>query len=757
MKSQPRPGIFLFILTLLLASFSVQAQLNVNFSADKTTGCSPLTVSFTNKTTGASANAIYKWDLGNGNTSALANPAGVYTGVKSYTVTLTVQDGSQTASKTVTITVNPEPVVNFSASVVKGCIPMNTTFTPTIQAGSGNITSCYWDFGDGATQQSALGLAHTYTQAQKASVIVTATNNYGCYTTVSKKNYVTVLPALKAGFTAPDMVCRETDPVQFTDTSSGPGTLSYAWSFSDGSTATQQNPSHVFKTKGVYSATLTLTSSEGCVATKTVSNLNVATFKTDFDVPPFICTGSSIYFNNTSTPSNTNLMWVVNNSQFYNYYYSLPYSFYTPATYTIKLINNFGACKDSVEKQISVKQTPSSQGFIADIKNACGVPTDVEFKDTTPNAAKWEWNFDTYPNNVESYIQNPVKNYTQKSIYNVRLTVTTADGCQKYIPKTLDLRDPEVNIGFFNPDKPGVNARTCTNNRVGFSSYNFSGEEIVSYNWNFGDGGTSTDEKPIHVYTVAGTYTVTLTYTTKKGCTFVSKLTDFAIPPESKITGIFATATTVCGNAPITFTSNVTTQVNNWPYYYWYFGDGTSTGTQGAQPVTHQYFKDSAYTVTLIWMGGNGNCPDTMIKTGFIKVLPPVPVITAWENTCEGMRDTVTFRQSSVKAQSWTWDFGDGASQYLTTDEPAVKHIYANTGAYKVVLTTTNGQCSVRDSVVAYVVKKQKPLLTSGFTSVCNNSPLTFTVSNVEPNPYGGIKVYWLTEALYGDDSYAGG
>jgi hypothetical protein len=101
---------------------------------------------------------------------------------------------------------------------------------------------------------------------------------------------------LKAGFKAPDIVCRETDPVQFTDTSSGPGTLSYAWSFSDGGTATQQNPTHVFNTKGVYSATLTVTSSEGCVATQTLSNLKVATFKTDFDVPPLICTGSSIYF-----------------------------------------------------------------------------------------------------------------------------------------------------------------------------------------------------------------------------------------------------------------------------------------------------------------------------------------------------------------------------------------------------------------------------------------------------------------------------
>src|SRR5581483_11141774 len=152
MNANTPPGIRMVFLVLLLTTVTAQAQLNVNFTADKTGGCSPLTVSFTNKTTGASANAIYQWDMGNGNTSSLVNPAAVYTDEKSYTVTLTVQDGGQTASKTAVITVYQKPVVDFSASVVKGCNPVTVTFVANAQAGSGSIARYYWDFGDGTTQ-----------------------------------------------------------------------------------------------------------------------------------------------------------------------------------------------------------------------------------------------------------------------------------------------------------------------------------------------------------------------------------------------------------------------------------------------------------------------------------------------------------------------------------------------------------------------------------------------------------------------------
>ncbi len=71
---------FFFIsILLILKSISAFAQLKADSTADQENGYSPLTVKFTNTTIGASANAMYKWDLGNGATSNdTAKAAGTY-------------------------------------------------------------------------------------------------------------------------------------------------------------------------------------------------------------------------------------------------------------------------------------------------------------------------------------------------------------------------------------------------------------------------------------------------------------------------------------------------------------------------------------------------------------------------------------------------------------------------------------------------------------------------------------------------------
>lgn len=752
-----RAGILPSIMALLLAGFSVKAQLNVNFSADKTAGCSPLVVAFTNNTTGASSNAVYKWDLGNGNTSALANPSGVYTNERSYTVTLTVQDGSQTASKTVTITVHPKPVVDFTTSVVKGCSPVNAVFTPTVQPGSGNITSYYWDFGDGSTLKNNFNiLSHLYSQPQKATVVLTATNNYGCYSTISKKDVITIIPSLTAGFFADKtFICREADPVQFTDTCSGPGTLSYLWDFGDGNTSTQKDPLYTYNKKGIYTVKLTVNSSEGCTNSRTLTNyLNVGVYKSDFNVPSLICAGSHATFTNTSSPAPAGSTWYINNQQYSGNPQALNYYFSLSGDYTIKLVNTFGSCRDSVEKQVTVKPPPLTVGFLSDIKNMCGVPTDVAFKDTTVNAVKWDWRFDfDYSNNIGATIQAPVHNYTTKRIYRVKLTVTNANGCAKDVYKYVDVTGPEVNISYFNPDNPGQGIRDCIGKRIGFQA--FTNEEIVSWNWSFGDGAGSTDEKPVHAYNTSGKFQVTLSYTTKKGCTGVAILNnDLTINPQAKITDFTATPNPVCGNTPVTFSAAASVIPSTASLrYYWDFGDGSITGGLAASSITHQYFYDNTYNVTLM-VSGPGWCPDTLKKTNFIKVLPPVPKISAVKNTCDGLRNAVTFEQTSLKAQSWTWDFGDGTSTTLTTDQSSITHKYAGSGAYKVVLTTTNGACSVRDSAMAYVLLKPQPLLTASATEVCKNGPVTITISNLPSNPYANNEYnYWVHNIVYGDGS----
>ena len=115
------------------------AQLKPDFTMSNSGGCSPLSVIFKNTTSGASSSAVYSWNFGNGNRSSLKTPGAVFTEEKSYTITLTVTDSNKISSATQTITVYQKPVVDFSASLQKGCSPLSVTFT-------GNNTSGIKDY-----------------------------------------------------------------------------------------------------------------------------------------------------------------------------------------------------------------------------------------------------------------------------------------------------------------------------------------------------------------------------------------------------------------------------------------------------------------------------------------------------------------------------------------------------------------------------------------------------------------------------------
>src|SRR6478609_797999 len=81
------------------------AQPVANFTANKTSGCSPLTVQFTSTSTGSPTS--YEWNLGNSNSSTLQDPSATYVNPGTYTVSLKVTNaaGNNTKTQTAYITV----------------------------------------------------------------------------------------------------------------------------------------------------------------------------------------------------------------------------------------------------------------------------------------------------------------------------------------------------------------------------------------------------------------------------------------------------------------------------------------------------------------------------------------------------------------------------------------------------------------------------------------------------------------------------
>ncbi len=729
--------ILILLLLAIIGSMKGNAQLSADFAISKTAGCAPLTVSFTNKTTGAGASASFQWDLGNGNSSTEKDPAAIYTEEKSYTVTLKVTEGDKTSVKTQTVTVYKRPVINFSTDVAKGCAPLSVKFSASVQPGDGIVQSYFWDYGDGYTERSTNPSAqHSFSFAQQASVSLTVINSVGCQTTLVKDSLVEVLPVLEASFSANQtFLCRITDAVSFTNNSKGPGTLSYAWTFGDGSTSTAKEPSHIFNTKGTYDVSLQVKSSEGCTNTKTMTGyLNVANYQSEIIAPDLFCTGKELKFMNRSTPEPSMTQWNIpeySDGWSYQGPQSVFYYINNPGNYKLRMINTFGGCKDTVYKDFTVKKTPQLNGWIAERASPCATPVDVQFKDTTRDAVKWSWNFFCNYNcpTPDATIKEPIKKFDFASTYNVMLTVTNAEGCSNTWYQYLDLRQPNIMIDLLYSTGLNNYRYGCLGLTLGFKANR--PDLIASYKWVFSDdNSSSTDAEVRHVFNKAGIHRVTLNYVLNNGCTGTVTYDDIRVRAKPKFDFTSVSGTEICGNTPVQF-SATGAEYQDW---YWDFGDGRQEYHYGwnSNGTTHKYEQEGTYTITL--SGQIENCFDTIQKVAYIHVSPPFPKISGYTNTCEGTRGLVVFSETSKQTSSWSWDFGDGNTASYSSYKDTIQHTYTKTGTYKAVLTTVNGGCSVKDSMMVQVLLKQSPQISAANTNVCSYDGMTITLDNLERN-----------------------
>lgn len=719
---------------LLLAASTIKAQINADFSISVPQGCAPLKTSFNDQSTGISSSAIYLWDFGNGNSSSLKNPSAVFYAEGTYTVKLSVKDGNQTSVKTKTVTVFKKPPPDFTFSTVKGCSPLQVTFNSTSSPGDGSISSYFWDFGDGTTAQtSSLSYVHTYQQEQKATVSLTVTNQYGCVNTVTKANIIDVLPSLISDFSVDQTVlCRITDEVKFTNKSQGPGILSYLWDFGDGNTSTQKDPKHIYNQKGIYSIKLTVTSSEGCTSVKTLQNhVNVASYKSDFSTSSSeICTGNVISFTMLSNPVPTQTTWYMGDGTTHNYNFTFGHFYNIAGDYNVKLVNTFGNnCVDSVIKTIKVKQTPTVSNFIDTIVGNCGAPAQVKLRDTTAGAVAWEWWFN-YGTNVSQFLgntQSVTATVTSNGSPEVALIITNNQGCKAYYYRRLNIYAPNVNLIYTYSSAGGNYSEACDSVTMKFKA--ITQENIVSYKWYINTTVLSTDPEFQYTFMGQGNYGVRLEYVTDKGCTGTAYFTGIRVYEKKQNDFTSVSGTKICGNSIVNFRS---TPADNNVNQYWYI-NGQYVGSSYYNSFQYQFQTAGKYTIMMLTY--YGRCVDTVIKTDYIEVVPPFAKIDRFIPTCDGDRKTIRFLDGSRSVQSWSWNFGDGNTQTYTTPVTEIQHRYAASGYYKVVLSVSNGTCTVKDSTYVTVYAKQSPTLGTVNPSICPDQPLNITLSNIDPFP----------------------
>jgi gliding motility-associated-like protein len=717
--------IFNTLFTLLLV-INVYAQTPVaDFSGSVVSGCAPLGVSFKDLSSGDPK--YWDWDFGNGQLSNLQNPGITFSQPGTYTVKLVVRNssGANGITKEAYITVFPSPVVSFAANITTACLPAAIDFTGNATTAEGTISGYQWNFGDGATSIDQ-NPEHSYTDPGYYNVYLQATSSNGCVGVRGASRYIRVVSGIVSDFTSPPPAqCKAPFTMTFNNESSGPGTLSYQWDFGNGDFSNDKNPTINFNSSGNYNVKLTTKSSFGCESTVD-SLISITTFATTFTIPDSACTNQQINFQNGSASGAATVWNFGDGTQTSEFSPIKSYPF--PNSYTVKLINRFQDCTDSLTKVIKIVKP--TVNFTSPNNTGCGAPLTVSFQDLTPNTTSWQWDFG---DGSTANTQNPTHEYLIPGKYSVTLTVTTSTGCDASLTKTnfVNITPPTISI----TNLPGSICLGLSVSPVATAS---SPDGIASYIWDFGDGtvipGTLT---PTHTYTAAGIYPITFTVTSGGGCVQpVTSLIKVGTQPSA--VDFTAVNPSTCVSDSVNFTP-VTPDANEW---LWYFGDGDTSSQQFPR---HIYQDTGKLSVTLI-ASNNGCSANPVTKPDFINKVSPVAKFGV-QVDCNNRLGVIFSDSSIVKNDtnnSYQWDFGDGRT---SSDASPGLHSYAQPGNYNVKLTVKeDGGCESIKIIKVYL----DPIdgsFTATKAKLCLNEKLTLTALEDSVNV---ISYHWTI----GDSSF---
>ena len=186
----------------VINTIDIHASPMALFTPSVTSGCVPLTVSFDNSSLN---NDSSNWSFGYGFNSTIESPHYTYNIPGTYYVGLYTENvlGCSSILDSIQIQVNPVPAINFEFDTSNHCFPAEIQFT-NLSTDTGN-TSFFWNFYNGIISQEVSPTV-TFTDAGEYSVMLVATNQYNCTSSLSKSNYVklndTTPPNPNAVFTA---------------------------------------------------------------------------------------------------------------------------------------------------------------------------------------------------------------------------------------------------------------------------------------------------------------------------------------------------------------------------------------------------------------------------------------------------------------------------------------------------------------------------------------------------------------------------
>lgn len=685
----------LFFSVFLVVPFGLFAQApKASFTQDKTQGCLPLIVNFTQTATGNITD--YYWDFGNGNTSILQSPGAVFAKAGVYDVKLVVTDNlgkKDSITVTTAVTVFDNPKAAYTGAPTGICEGQKVKFTDNSTFTTNPIKSWSWNFGDGK-QSSQPSPENTYSTSGTYAVSLIVEDTKGCKDVLNQTNYISVGKAPTAQFFS-DISggCITPLTVKFTDnsqTSTG-RTYSYRWYFGDGDSSTQQNPQHTYKASGKYDVTLVLNDGKGCTASLLRSEyISIGKTVANFDANvKYGCDPLTVNFENKSSnvPVNAHVVWYFGNGDSaVGLYPSYTYAVAGEYDVTLKITSPDG-CNDTITKSkfIKVNNAPVID-FSTKDSIICKAPAYANFISNTPGAIKWEWNFGDSSSSAQ---KNPIKEYKAEGVYTVSLSATFPNGCVVTKTKPSYIKNQTQRAYFNTTDTFG-----CAPLFVGFNDLSQSWFGIKNWDWDFGDGTKSTLQNPIKTYTQYGKYAPNLTITDSAGCKATYQFDSIAVGIKVKPDFVANPRVGCKQNMDTVIFTNLTgANINKVDSFLWVAE--ISKYTRGNSPAVFDYtgyqLKNNPDSIDAKLIAISNGCYDTIEKKRYIVLLPPDVKISYAVDNCK--LDTIKFTNNSLGVDSlFRWDL-DGIPE---SDTNSFKRFLAP-GIHKLIAEGYNKVTGCKD------------------------------------------------------------
>ncbi len=700
--------------TIVDVDVKIFERVEADFSLNQAYGCSPLEVEITDESVGADTTQ-YRWEYGDGSsinydydsvhTHTYINNTDTTQQYRLYLLVKNEDDCVDTLGRTITV----EPWLNAEtepAPDTSGCNPLPVQFRNNTTGGNMDSTTYHWEFGDNNSSNDSIP-SHTFENSSgddtTYTTVMTAESKFGCL--AHDTTNITVHSYIKANFTLDST--EACSPVTIhPDAKNYPGISEYTWYLEGidtisnaGSDPGKPGPFNYVNHSGspdTLEIKLVVANTGGCqdsMSRQVVVHPEVRANLSPMDTSA--CNPMKVEYTNLSSYIDTNdatnftYEWDFgdgNNSEQTNPSHTFINPTSSDTTYNVSLtVTSPNGCKNDTSAAAEVYSYVEAV-FAATNTSGCS-PLSVSVGNTSKGDIDyyWFWDNSTVDTlNPDSTLSDDTftKTYTNRTGITqekyLTLIVSNDKGCTDTLERKITIY-PEVTADFTPLEAEGCNEFTTTMNN-GSHYTDTTNTNGLFYDWDFGDGGSSSETHPEHTFSNSlpydTTYNIELAVESDNGCvdTAYGDVTVY-----DYIKADFSVDNTVgCAPFSITIDEYSSGGIKN---YYWDFGDGSDT-TNATGSFTHEYQNTTnvpvTYTLSLV-VENNDGCYDTLKRE--IKVYPDVEpdFEMSPDEGCHPVDVDFTNNSTPDGDLSYTWDFGDGGSS--NQEKPSYTFTnFSNTG-----------------------------------------------------------------------------